>query len=406
VTGGGREVLKVALMTREFPPEVYGGAGVHVEYLSRELARLVEVSVHCFGRPRSSPLVAAAYEPWAALPGDGPGSALRTMSVDLAMAAGVAGAGLVHSHTWYANLGGHLAKLLHGVPHVMTAHSLEPFRPWKAEQLGAGFALSSFCERTAIESADAVIAVSEAMGRDVLAAYPSTEPARVHVIHNGIDPDEYRPDVRSDVLERFGIDPRRPTAIFVGRITRQKGIVHLLDAAAHFDPRAQLILCAGAPDTPEIGAEMRARVARLERERAGRVFWIEEMLPRPAVVQLLSHATVFVCPSVYEPFGLINLEAMACELPVVASAVGGIPEIVVDGETGFLVPFEPGADAFGAPRDPERFAGDFAARVNELLGDPVRARHLGEAGRRRVLDHFSWRAIAERTAELYRVLTG
>jgi alpha-maltose-1-phosphate synthase len=395
--------MRVALLTREYPPEVYGGAGVHVEYLSRELGRLVDVGVHCFGAPRADELVAKTYLPWNEIPDGGPGSALRTMSVDLRMAAEVKGADLVHSHTWYTNLAGHLAKLLYDVPHVMTAHSLEPLRPWKVEQLGAGYALSSFCERTAIEAADAVIAVSAAMQRDVLRAYPAVAAERIHVIHNGIDPSEYQPDPRTDVLERFDIDPGQPSVLFVGRITRQKGIIHVLDAAEHIDAGAQLVLCAGAPDTPEIGAEMRARVTDLK-SRRGQVFWIEEMLPRPDVIQLFSHATVFVCPSVYEPFGLINLEAMACAVPVVASATGGIPEIVVDGETGYLVPFEPGEDTIGSPRDPGRFAAGLADRINDLLRDPAQARRFGAAGRQRVLDHFSWTAIARQTVDLYHQL--
>jgi len=390
--------VRVALLTREYPPEVYGGAGVHVDYLSRALVGLVDVRVYCFGAPRSSPLVAGAYEPWDELPRTPEGSALRSMSVGLRMAGAVTGADLVHSHTWYANLPGHLTKLLHGIPHVMTVHSLEPLRPWKAEQLGAGYALSSFIERTAIDAADAVVAVSGAMRLDVLEAYPAVDPDRVTVIHNGIDPDEYRPDEGTDVLEGFGIDPAAATVMFIGRITRQKGIGHLLDAADHLDPAAQLVLCAGAPDTPEIGAETRARVEELRRRRRG-VFWIEDMLPHRDIVQLLSHASVFMCPSVYEPFGLINLEAMACEVAVVASAVGGIPEIVVDGVTGRLVPFEAGDG--GAPRDPARFAKDLAARVNELLDDPATAARPKRAGRQRVLDEFRWESIAARTAALY-----
>ena len=360
-----------------------------MEYLSRALAERVDVGVRCFGAPRPSPLVDGAYQPWDALPAEREGSALRTMSVGLRMAADLAAADVLHSHTWYANLPGHLGKLMHDVPHVMTSHSLEPLRPWKAEQLGAGYALSLFCERTAIEAADAVVAVSRAMGEDVLRAYPSVDAARVHVIHNGIDAHEYRPDRGTDVLERLGIDASAPSVMFVGRITRQKGIGHLLDAAAHFDEGAQLVLCAGAPDTPEIGAEVRARVEALRASRRG-VFWIEEMLPRAELVQLYTHASVFVCPSVYEPFGLINLEAMACELPVVASAVGGIPEIVVDGVTGWLVP----------PGDP----GALAERVNALLLDPARAREMGKAGRRRVLEEFQWGVVADRTVALYREL--
>jgi len=383
------------MLTREYPPDVYGGAGVHVDYLSRELAPLVDVAVRCFGAPRNSPLVAKSYQPWSEVRNDGTGSVLAAMSVDLLMAGDVGEADLVHSHTWYANFAGHLAKVLYRMPHVMTAHSLEPLRPWKAEQLGAGYALSSYLERTAIEAADAVIAVSGAMGRDVERAYPQVDPERINVIHNGIDADEYQPDPNTGVLERLGIAPDRASVMFIGRITRQKGIIHLLAAAEHIDGDAQLILCAGAPDTPEIGAEMRHRVDSLRRDR---VFWIEDMLSRAEIIQLLSWATVFVCPSVYEPFGLINLEAMACEVPVVASAVGGIPEIVVDGETGYLVPWEAGADG---PLDPDRFARDLAARVNDLLADPDRARRFGQAGRRRVLERFTWAAVARQTAELY-----
>jgi starch synthase len=282
----------------------------------------------------------------------------------------------------------------------MTAHSLEPLRPWKAEQLGPGYALSLFCERTAIDAADAVIAVSRAMRNDVTRAYPEVDPERVHVIHNGIDTDEYRPDPATEVLERFGIDPALPSVMFVGRVTRQKGITYLLDAADLFDPRAQLILCAGAPDTPEIGAEMRERVSALCERRRG-VFWIEEMLSRREIVQLLSHATVFVCPSLYEPFGLINGEAMACEVPVVATDVGGIPEIVEDGVTGVLVGFEPGDDAIGSPRDPVGFSKALAQQVNRLLADPATAARMGRAGRERVMKVFSWEAVADKTVSLY-----
>ena len=390
--------MRVGILTREYPPEVYGGAGVHVEYLTRELARHVEVAVHCFGSPRDSPLVARTYQPWDEL-GD---AALAVMSVDLAMAQHLGDTDLVHSHTWYANLAGHLAKLLWGVPHVCTTHSLEPLRPWKAEQLGGGYELSKFCERTALEGADAVIAVSEQMRRDVLLCYPRVDPGRVVVIHNGIDPDEYRRDRATDVLERRGIDPARPLVVFVGRITRQKGIVHLLEAAPQIDPAAQLVLLAGAPDTTEIGAEVRGLYDAAQ-ERHGNIVWIDEMLPRPEVIQVLSHATVFVCPSIYEPFGLVNLEAMACEVAVVASAVGGIPEIVVDGETGYLVPCDVAAgvpDAAAAGR----FAEGLAERINVLLADPDRAAAFGRAGRRRVVDHFSWSSVAARTAELYRGL--
>ena len=370
---------RVSLLTREYPPEVYGGAGVHVEYLARELRDLVDLTVHCFGADRPD---AKAYRPWEALKGN---AALETMSVDLAMTAGVDGAELVHSHTWYANLAGHLSKLNYGIPHVATTHSLEPLRPWKEEQLGGGYHLSSFCERTALENADAIVAVSGAMREDVLECYPAIDPSRVQVIHNGIDTEEYKPDTGSDVLERYGVDPSTPYVIFVGRITHQKGLEHLLDAAPMLDPNANLVLCAGAPDTPEIGERVRSRIPQLER-----TIWIEEMLPKPQVIQLLTHATVFVCPSIYEPMGIVNLEAMACETAVVASRVGGIPEVVAEGETGFLV--DPGN------------AAELAERVNELLGDPELAARFGKAGRKRAVEHFSWRTIAERTADLYRSL--
>jgi alpha-maltose-1-phosphate synthase len=399
--------LRVGIVTREYPPEVYGGAGVHVEYLSAALADLVDVEVHCFGRQRSSPLVKGAYEPWPALEGGGPHvAALRHMSTDLAIVPHLEGVGVVHTHTWYANLAGHLAKLCYDVPHVATSHSLEPLRPWKAEQLGGGYALSRFCEQTSLEAADAVIAVSEQMRHDVLASYPAIDPARVHIIHNGIDPDEYRPDHGTDVLDRNGVAPGEPTVVFVGRITRQKGLPHLLDAARHFMAGAQHHLGAGAPDTPEIAAEVAGAVAELRDAGRARVVWIDQMLPRPDVVQILSHATVFCCPSIYEPFGLVNVEAMACGAAVVASAVGGIPEVVVEGETGHLVPFEPGDDPFGSPADPEGFARDLAERVNDLLADPARAEAMGQAGRQRAVEHFSWHSVAERTVELYRSLKG
>ncbi|MGH9039582.1 MAG: glycogen synthase [Acidimicrobiia bacterium] len=394
--------MRVALLTREYPPEIYGGAGVHVEYLSRELARLVDVSVHCFGSPRESPLVAGAYRPWEAINTAAPhDAALRTLSVNLLMAAGVAGTDLVHSHTWYANFGGHLAKLVHGVPHVATSHSLEPRRPWKAEQLGGGYAVSGFCERTALEAADAVIAVSRAMREDVLACYPDIDPGRVVVVHNGVDADEFRPDPGNDALLRLGIDPDRPSVVFVGRISRQKGIEHLLAAATAIDPAAQLVLFPSAPDTAEVGREMRARAEALAESR-GSVLWLEEVIPRSELIQVLTHATVFVCPSVYEPFGLVNVEAMACGTAVVASATGGIPEVIDDGETGLLVPFE--AATGGSPADPARFAADLAGSINQLLAEPDAARAMGAAGRARVLERFSWPAIATRTVDLYRSL--
>ena len=394
--------MNVALLTREYPPEVYGGAGVHVEYLARELARLVDVSVHAWGpeRPGARPRV-RGYTAWDALGGSAPHlAALRAMSIDLAMAAGVEGADVVHSHTWYANLGGHLAGLVHDVPHVATVHSLEPLRPWKAEQLGGGYALSSFCERVALEAADAVIAVSKGMRRDLLDCYPAIDPARVEVIYNGVDTEEYAPDRGTDVLERHGVDPARPSVVFVGRITRQKGVAHLARAAQQVDPAAQIVLCAGAPDTPEIAAEVGGLVERVQAER-GNVLWLQEMLPKQEVIQLLSHATVFVCPSIYEPLGIVNLEAMACEAAVVASAVGGIVEVVDPGETGLLVPFEAVDDGTQEPRDPERCAADFAAAVNELIAEPERAERMGQAGRRRAVEQFSWPAIAGETAAVY-----
>jgi len=379
--------MRVAVLSREFPPEVYGGAGVHVDYLARDLRRLVEVDVHCFGAPRNT---ATAHEPAPQL--DGANFALRTFSVDLAMAASVSGADVVHSHTWYANLGGHLAGLLYGVPHVLTAHSLEPQRPWKAEQLGGGYALSSWAERTAVLGAQAVVAVSQGMRRDVLDCYPDVDPGRVHVIRNGIDTTEYAPDPRTDVLARHGVDPDRPSVVFVGRITRQKGVAHLVAAARDFVPEAQLVLCAGAPDTPEIGAEVAAAVAALQDTRDG-VVWIADMLPKPDVIQLLTHATVFVCPSVYEPLGIVNLEAMACATAVVASAVGGIPEVVADGETGLLVAYDEG--------DPGAFQAGLARAVNELVGDRDRAQVMGRAGRDRAVSEFSWDQVARTTVELY-----
>jgi starch synthase len=397
--------VRVDLVTREYPPEVYGGAGVHVEYLARELARLVDVTVHAWGADRppagaGAPAV-ESYRAWDALGGEAPElAALRAMSIDLAMAAGTAGTDVVHSHTWYANLAGHLAKLVRDVPHVATVHSLEPLRPWKAEQLGGGYALSSWCERTALEAADAVIAVSEGMRRDVLACYPAIDPDHVQVVYNGVDADEYRPDPGTDALERHGVDPDRPSVVFVGRITRQKGVVHLLRAALRIDPEAQLVLAAGAPDTPEIAAEVTHRMEQVRAER-GNVIWLREMLPKSEVIQLLSHATIFVCPSIYEPLGIVNLEAMACEAAVVASAVGGIVEVVADSETGILVPFEAVDDGTQEPVDPERFADDFAAAVNGLLADPARAEEMGRAGRRRVVERFSWPAIAAETVAVY-----
>ncbi|HET9900215.1 MAG TPA: glycogen synthase [Actinomycetes bacterium] len=379
--------MRVAMLTREWPPDIYGGAGVHVDFLARELRSLVDLEVHCFGPSRDG---AVGHEPDPQLATANP--ALRTLSVDLAMASAVDGADVLHSHTWYANLGGQIGGLLHGAPHVMTAHSLEPDRPWKVEQLGGGYHLSSWVERSAYEGASAIIAVSEGMRVGIQQAYPFVDPERIHVVYNGIDTVLYHPDPDTNVLVREGIDPERPYVIFVGRITRQKGVAHLVRAAHAFDPDTQVVLCAGAPDTKEIGAEIAELVRDLQASRDG-VLWIEQMLPRTEVVQLLSHARAFVCPSVYEPLGIVNLEAMACRTPVVASNVGGIPEVVVEGETGLLVPYE--------AEDAQGFEAGLALAVNELVRDAARAREMGEAGRRRAVEDFGWAAIARDTVDVY-----
>ena len=355
----------------------------------RELRKLIDVDVHCFGAPRDEAGVHAYSTP----PGlQGANAALQTLGVDLEIANAVGSADLLHSHTWYANLAGVIGGQLHGVPHVLSAHSLEPSRPWKAEQLGGGYRVSSWAEQQAYATASAIIAVSHGMRAEMLAAYPFVDPSRVHVIHNGIDTALYSPTESSGVAQRYGIDPARPSAIFVGRITRQKGLAHLLAAAADFDPSIQLVLCAGAPDTPEIAAEIARAVDELSRTRTG-VIWIREMLPRPEVVELLGASTVFVCPSIYEPLGIVNLEAMACETPVVASAVGGIPEVVDDGVTGLLVPYSPDAV--------DEFEAGLAAAVNEVCADPARSAAMGRAGRERAVGQFGWDAIARRTVELY-----
>ncbi|ANH94696.1 glycosyl transferase family 1 [Streptomyces sp. SAT1] len=389
--------LRVDLLTREYPPAVYGGAGVHVAELSRSLRRLTDVRVRCLGEPRQENDVTAYATDTRLAAAD---AALGFLGADLAMARDCAGAGVVHSHTWYANMAGHLARTLHGPAHVMTMHSLEPLRPWKAEQLGGGYALSSWMERTAVTAADRVVAVSAAMREDVLRVYPEVSPDRVRVIHNGIDADAYRADPRTDALHRHGIDPERPYALFVGRVTRQKGLPHLLRAAFGLPPEAQLVLCCGQPDTPRIAAEVAALVEELRTVRDG-VFRVDGMLDPTSVRQLLTHARVFVCPSVYEPMGIVNLEAMACGTAVVASAVGGIPEVVADGETGTLVPFEARPDATGEPADPEKFAGRLGLAIGELIADPARAERFGAAGRRRAVEHFSWHRAAERTMEVY-----
>lgn len=399
--------VRVDLLTREYPPHVYGGAGVHVAELSAVLRHHVDVRVRCFDGPRGEDDVTGYSVPGVL---SGANAALGTFGVDLQMADDVAGADLVHSHTWYANLGGHLAGLLHGVPHVLSAHSLEPLRPWKAEQLGGGYALSSWAERTAYEGAAGIIAVSGGMRDDILRVYPQVDPARVHVVHNGIDLDGWRrpePGTQTDVAARvvrdLGIDPDRPAVVFVGRITRQKGLPYLLRAARSLPDDVQLVLCAGAPDTPEIAAEVSGAVSELQAERSG-VVWIEQMLPRAELVAVLAASTVFVCPSVYEPLGIVNLEAMAVGLPVVGTATGGIPEVVDDGVTGLLVPIDQADDGTGTPLDPDRFVADLASALTQVVSDPERAAEMGRAARQRVEDHFAWDAIGERTLEVYRAV--
>lgn len=395
--------MRVDMLTKEYPPEIYGGAGVHVAELVRALRSRIDVQVHAFGKDRDE-AGTASYQDLPELAGAN--AALRTLGVDLLIAEGTAGADLVHSHTWYANAAGHLAKLLHGVPHIATAHSLEPLRPWKAEQLGGGYRLSSWIEQTAFSSADAIIAVSAGMRNDILRSYPDLDPAKVVVIHNGIDTDQWTPVHDEAVLQANGIDPSRSSVVFVGRITRQKGLPYLLAAARQLDPEAQLILCAGAPDTPELAAEVEEAVRVLQQERTG-VVWIDRMLPRRELCAILTQATVFVCPSVYEPLGIVNLEAMACGAAVVGTATGGIPEVVNDGLTGLLVPIDQVQDGTGTPLHPETFIGDLASALNRMIADPDLARRMGEAGRQRAQASFSWESIATRTAELYRaVLAG
>jgi starch synthase len=394
--------VRVDILSREYPPQIYGGAGVHVAELVRALRARgdIDARVRCFGGPRDE-AGTTGYADLAQLSSTNP--AIRALGVDLAMADDCVGADLVHSHTWYANMGGHVASLLAGVPHVVSAHSLEPMRPWKAEQLGGGYAVSSWAERTAYEGAAAVIAVSAGMRLDVLSAYPSVDPAKVHVVHNGIDSQLWQRDSGAEALEvvrRHGVDPARPSVVFVGRITRQKGLPYLLRAAAQLPPEVQLVLCAGAPDTPEINAEVGALIAQLRQGRDG-VVWIAEMVSKTEIIALLSAATVFACPSVYEPLGIVNLEAMACELAVVATATGGIPEVVVDGETGWLVPIEQVAGASGSPVDTDRFVSDLARALNQALSDPERARRFGQAGRRRAVESFSWSSIGDQTMEVY-----
>lgn len=398
--------MRVGLFTREFPPHIYGGAGVHVDYLSRELAKKIEVEVHCWGTQHSDEgnLHVRGSEPWSEISNGTTEKfkgALEAFSLNLTQIKALEGIELVHTHTWYVSMAGFLAKKLYGVPFVLTTHSLEPLRAWKAEQLGSGYAMSSWMERTAILDADAVIAVSNGTKEDILRVYP-LPPERVHVIYNGIDLHEYRYTSDKSALAKYGVDSSVPYVLFVGRITRQKGVTHLVDAIRYLPSNTQVVLCAGAPDTPEIAAEMREKVEEARKENPN-VIWIEKMVSKPEVIQLYSHARVFCCPSVYEPFGIINLEAMACGAPVVASATGGIKEVVVDNETGYLVPFEQDP-ATSFPIHPDRFAQDLGAKISDLLADEAKCRRFGEAGRRRVEEKFSWTAIAEQTIALYQKL--
>jgi alpha-maltose-1-phosphate synthase len=398
--------MRVGLFTREYPPHVYGGAGVHVEYLSRELAKKIEVEVHCWGEQHvhAANLMVRGDQPWDQITNHTEGkfkTALETLSLNLSQVKALPDVDVVHTHTWYVSFAGLLAKKLYNVPFVLTTHSLEPLRAWKAEQLGSGYAISSWIERTAILETDAVIAVSQGTKEDILRVYP-LEPERVHVIYNGIDLNEYRKTTDTSALQPLGVDLASPYVLFVGRITRQKGVTHLVDAIQYLSPDTQVVLCAGAPDTPEIAAEMRKKVAEA-RKYNPHVVWIEKMVSKPEAIQLYSNARVFCCPSVYEPFGIINLEAMACEAPVVASATGGIKEVVVDGVTGYLVPFaQDPVTAF--PTDPERFARDLAAKLLDLLGETEKCRRFGKAGRKRVEEVFSWTAIADQTIALYQTL--
>jgi starch synthase len=401
--------LRAALFTREYPPNVYGGAGVHVEYLSRELAKKIEVEVHCWGEQHSDngALHVRGALPWSEITNGTEGkfkTALEAFSLNLTQIKALQGVDVVHTHTWYVSMAGFLAKKLYGVPFVLTTHSLEPLRAWKAEQLGSGYAMSSWMERTAILDADAVIAVSNGTKEDILRAYPAIAPERVHVIYNGIDLDEYQRKSSTGALEKYGVDQSAPYILFVGRITRQKGVTHLVDAIRYLPANMQVVLCAGAPDTPEIAAEMRQKVEEA-RAHNPRIVWIEKMVTKQEAIELYSHARIFCCPSVYEPFGIINLEAMACGAPVVASATGGILEVVVNGETGYLVPFEQDpVTAF--PTKPDQFARDLADRLSELLADPEKCRRFGQAGRRRVEEKFAWSSIAAQTIELYKELIG
>ncbi len=398
--------MRVGLITREYPPYVYGGAGVHVEYLSRELAKKIEVEVHCWGDQHAdtADLHVRGEKPWDALGASQQKfkTAIEAFSLNLLQQESLSKIQLVHTHTWYASMGGFLAKKLYGIPFVLTTHSLEPLRAWKAEQLGSGYAMSSWMERTAILDADAIIAVSKGTKADILKAYPEVQPERVHVIYNGIDLAEYQKTADTSALTAYGVDPAKPYILFVGRITRQKGVTHLVEAIRYLPADTQVVLCAGAPDTPEIATEMRDKV-EAARKHNPRVIWIEKMVTKAETIQLYSNAAVFCCPSVYEPFGIINLEAMACRAPVVASATGGILEVVIDNETGYLIPFEQDP-VTSFPIDADRFARDLAAKLVDLLSDPAKAKRFGEAGRKRVEETFAWSAIADQTIDLYNKL--
>ena len=399
--------MRVGIFTREYPPLVYGGAGVHVDYLSRELARKIEVDVYCWGPQQSdhANLHIRGAEPWEEISNKTEGKfkgALEAFSLNLSQVKALQGIDVVHTHTWYVSMAGFLAKKLYEVPFVLTTHSLEPLRAWKAEQLGSGYAMSSWMERTAILDADAVIAVSQGTKADIQRAYPEVDPDRIHVIYNGIDLAEYQKTSETKALLDYGVDPAVPYVLFVGRITRQKGVTHLVDAIRHLPADTQVVLCAGAPDTPEIATELRKKV-EMARKDHPRIIWIEKMVSKRETIQLYSNARVFCCPSVYEPFGIINLEAMACRAPVVASATGGIKEVIVEGETGYLVPFDQDP-VTSFPRNPEKFAKDLAAQINLLLSDPDKCRRFGDAGRKRVEEIFSWKAIANQTIDLYQRL--
>jgi starch synthase len=437
--------MRVGLMTREYPPYVYGGAGVHVEYLSREMARSIEVDVYAWGEtpaadslgdprlPQNPNLHIHFEQPWPLISHGTQAKfkgALEALSLNLLQNLHLEKIDVIHTHTWYVAMAGFLAKKLYGIPFVLTTHSLEPLRAWKAEQLGTGYALSSWMERTAILDADAIVAVSNGTKDDIVKAYPDVDPSRIHVIYNGIDLEQYQYTPEIGALEKYGVDPEKPYVLFVGRITRQKGVTHLVEAIQYLPAGTQVVLCAGAPDTPEIADEMRAKVEAVRRYTPGsqeaavenfgtngghsiatgdptgtghNLVWIEQMVTREEAIQLYSHCAVFCCPSVYEPFGIINLEAMACRAPVVASATGGILEVVVDEETGHLVAFD--ADPVTTfPMDAAKFAKDLAARITGLLKDPEKARRMGEAGRRRVEEYFSWTAIAAQTIKLYESL--